>query len=245
MKFKKVMSASLSVAMAFAMLSGGTPIVNAEAKEKSYRIEESTQTVTVKFIDGNKEVGTASINVATEETKINTDLIKDLVPEGYEIQISSDLLIENGTVTVEVKEKGQPIAEKTVTIYFIDEKDNTPLTEWTTVKVAEDEVHVNTNDLTAPKGYEFAITGDYFIEEKDSQYMVNVVVRKLEETNVPSDKEDENTPRTPENAEKDQQNEGMATGDATNVTPTIATLSFSIIVLTALTFLKKKIQFIK
>ncbi|MFR8226656.1 MAG: mucin-binding protein, partial [Lachnospirales bacterium] len=124
-----------------------------------------------------KQVAEVEFEVEKDATYVNTGDIAGLVPEGYELVVSGDLVIEDGYVYVSVRKS--EAKTQTVTINFYDEEAEKQIAE-STIEVDAEATYVNTNTIEAlvPEGYELVLAGD--LEIRDGY--VYAAVRKTSET---------------------------------------------------------------
>ena len=132
-------------------------------------VREAVTTQTVKeilYYCGTTKVGVQKdLVVDKNATTINaTDLE---IPKGYELTEGNEFVIRDGYVRVDVREA---VTTKDITVVYqnrkgkiIDDKD--------VITVDKNAISVNTGDLTAPKGYTIAITGDITISKNNKVYI--------------------------------------------------------------------------
>ena len=124
-------------------------------------VDEDTQ----KFIAG----GDALIDQTTTTMNVN-DLINRLacgLPEGYEVCAPGDVWVGDDSVTIEVR---KIVKTKDITIVYQNRKGKI-IDDKNIITVDKNAISVNTGDLTAPKGYTIAITGDITISKDNKVYI--------------------------------------------------------------------------
>ena len=116
-----------------------------------------------------ENVGGGDILIDKDTTVIHTSELADLIPipGNYELCETGDIYVGNDSVTIKVR---KIVKTKDITIVYqnrkgkiIDDKD--------VITVDKNAISVNTGDLTAPKGYTIAITGDITISKNNKVYI--------------------------------------------------------------------------
>lgn len=160
----------LSSEQEFNIQVGRTIIVHV-SKIKTATPDNGTKPIEVSFIDSkdkNKEINPITITVNKNDTKIDSKTIK--APTGYTIPIRELILIKDNKITVTV----QPILKTTttVTINFLDSKNNLNKFEQKTIEVPNGTKKVKGSTITAPKGY--IVTGRELIEIHNNKILVHI-----------------------------------------------------------------------
>ena len=148
------------------------------------KVEAATQEIRVDYVDdkGNN-ILTSSIVVNKNTTYINTSILADSLPYGWELETLGDVNIVNGAVTVIVKEKAYT---DDVIINYVDEEGNNVLTS--SIKVYKDTKYFNTSILKdVPHGWELVTLGDVSIIDgkatvvvKQKEYTKDVIVNYVD-----------------------------------------------------------------
>ncbi len=114
-------------------------------------IEPEFKDVSVIFVDenGNEvENGTVTVTVLADATTVNTDMVKDQVPEIYEIVTEGEVEISGDEVVVTLAKK-----TKEVTIKFFD-KNNVQVGNDVVITVPVDVTEIDPATLVIPEEYE-------------------------------------------------------------------------------------------
>ena len=109
------------------------------------------------------------IDQTTTTMNVN-DLINRLacgLPEGYEVCAPGDVWVGDDSVTIEVR---KIVKTKDITIVYQNRKGKI-IDDKNIITVDKNAISVNTGDLTAPKGYTIAITGDITISKDNKVYI--------------------------------------------------------------------------
>ena len=171
---KKIMALMLAACVAGTSV---VPVVASDVSVFSDGTDESNETanrtVNVKLVDEDTQKFIAGGDVLIDQTTTTmnvNDLINRLacgLPEGYEVCAPGDVWVGDDSVTIEVR---KIVKTKDITIVYqnrkgkiIDDKD--------VITVDKNAISVNTGDLTAPKGYTIAITGDITISKNNKVYI--------------------------------------------------------------------------
>ena len=128
----------------------------------------TTKKVKINFYcpEEKRTVDEPELEVAKDAETVEVSSLK--VPAGYELTTTAQTLaINDGYVYAEVR---QAVTTKKITVIYqnrkgkiIDDKD--------VITVDKNAISVNTGDLTAPKGYTIAITGDITISKNNKVYI--------------------------------------------------------------------------
>ena len=148
------------------------------------KVEADTQEIRVDYVDdkGNN-ILTSNIVVDKNTTYINTSILADSLPYGWELETLGDVNIVNGAVTVIVKEIAYT---DDVIINYVDAEGNIVLTS--SIKVYKDTKYFNTSILQdIPYGWELETLGDVSIVNgkatvvvKQKEYTKDVVVNYVD-----------------------------------------------------------------
>ena len=171
---KKIMALMLAACVA------GTSVVPVAASDVSVfsdgtdeSNETANRTVNVKLVDEDTQEfiagGDALIDQTTTTMNVN-DLINRLacgLPEGYEVCAPGDVWVGDDSVTIEVR---KIVKTKDITIVYQNRKGKI-IDDKNIITVDKNAISVNTGDLTAPKGYTIAITGDITISKDNKVYI--------------------------------------------------------------------------
>lgn len=129
----------------------------------------TTKKVSINFYcpEEKRTVDEPELEVAKDAETVEVSSLK--VPAGYELTTTAQTLAitEDGYVYAEVR---KAVTTKKITVIYqnrkgkiIDDKD--------VITVDKNAISVNTGDLTAPKGYTIAITGDITISKNNKVYI--------------------------------------------------------------------------
>ena len=128
----------------------------------------TTKKVSINFYcpEEKRTVDEPELEVAKDAETVEVSSLK--VPAGYELTTTAQTLaINDGYVYAEVR---KAVTTKKITVIYqnrkgkiIDDKD--------VITVDKNAISVNTGDLTAPKGYTIAITGDITISKNNKVYI--------------------------------------------------------------------------
>ena len=115
------------------------------------------------------ELGGGDILIDKDKTVISTSELADLItiPGGYEICAPGDIFVGNDSVTIKVR---KIVKTKDITIVYQNRKGKI-IDDKNIITVDKNAISVNTGDLTAPKGYTIAITGDITISKNNKVYI--------------------------------------------------------------------------
>ena len=130
--------------------------------------EAQTQTLRgILYYCGTTKVGEQNNFVVDKNATTITNVTDLEIPKGYELTEGNEFVIRDGYVRVDVREA---VTTKDITVVYqnrkgkiIDDKD--------VITVDKNAISVNTGDLTAPKGYTIAITGDITISKNNKVYI--------------------------------------------------------------------------
>ena len=185
---KNVKNKILAFSMASAMIVPNVAVVFAEApkagsaKTAEKASETKTVHVTYYYTDDKgveQNAGMTSITVDASTTVVGTELLKNGVPEGYEICRTGDEYIGESTGDSYLMIEVRPVEKKTinVTYYYVDEKGENHSCGTDSVKIDASATTFNTSVLkNVPEGYEICRTGDEYVGKlMDS---ANIEVRK-------------------------------------------------------------------
>ena len=160
---KKIMALMLAACVAGTSV---VPVVASDVSVFSDGTDESNETanrtVNVKLVDEDTQKFIAGGDVLIDQTTTTmnvNDLINRLacgLPEGYEVCASGDVWVGDDSVTIEVR---KIVKTKDITIVYQNRKGKI-IDDKNIITVDKNAISVNTGDLTAPKGYTIAITGD-------------------------------------------------------------------------------------
>lgn len=171
---KKIMALMLAACVA------GTSVVPVAASDVSVfsdgtdeSNETANRTVKVKLVDEDTQKFIAGGDVLIDQTTTTmnvNDLINGLacgLPEGYEVCAPGDVWVGDDSVTIEVR---KIVKTKDITIVYQNRKGKI-IDDKNIITVDKNAISVNTGDLTAPKGYTIAITGDITISKDNKVYI--------------------------------------------------------------------------
>ena len=133
----------------------------------------TNRTVNVKLVDEDTQKFIAGGDVLIDQTTTTmnvNDLINRLacgLPEGYEVCAPGDVWVGDDSVTIEVR---KIVKTKDITIVYQNRKGKI-IDDKNIITVDKNAISVNTGDLTAPKGYTIAITGDITISKDNKVYI--------------------------------------------------------------------------
>ena len=133
----------------------------------------TNRTVKVKLVDEDTQKFIAGGDVLIDQTTTTmnvNDLINGLacgLPEGYEVCAPGDVWVGDDSVTIEVR---KIVKTKDITIVYQNRKGKI-IDDKNIITVDKNAISVNTGDLTAPKGYTIAITGDITISKDNKVYI--------------------------------------------------------------------------
>ena len=115
------------------------------------------------------ELGGGDILIDKDKTVISTSELADLItiPGGYELCETGDIFVGNDSVTIKVR---KIVKTKDITIVYQNRKGKI-IDDKNIITVDKNAISVNTGDLTAPKGYTIAITGDITISKNNKVYI--------------------------------------------------------------------------
>lgn len=178
--------------MASAMIVPNVAVVFAEApkagsaKTAEKASETKTVHVTYYYTDDKgveQNAGMTSITVDASTTVVGTELLKNGVPEGYEICRTGDEYIGESTGDSYLMIEVRPVEKKTinVTYYYTDAEGKKVPCGTDSVKLdASATTFSNTTLTNVPEGYEICRTGDEWIGDTADGGFVNIEVRKIE-----------------------------------------------------------------
>ncbi len=135
----------------------------------------ATKEIGVNYYDRENgvQIAESSVTVDANAIHVNTSLLTD-VPEGYELAVTGDILINDGWIFAEVRK----VTTKEIGVNYYDRENGVQIAE-SSVTVDVDAIHVNTSLLTdVPEGYELAVTGDLQIMDG----WIFAEVRKIADT---------------------------------------------------------------
>ena len=115
------------------------------------------------------ELGGGDILIDKDKTVISTSELANLItiPGGYELCETGDIFVGNDSVTIKVR---KIVKTKDITIVYQNRKGKI-IDDKNIITVDKNAISVNTGDLTAPKGYTIAITGDITISKNNKVYI--------------------------------------------------------------------------
>ena len=115
------------------------------------------------------DVGGGDILIDKDKTVISTSELANLItiPGGYELCETGDIFVGNDSVTIKVR---KIVKTKDITIVYQNRKGKI-IDDKNIITVDKNAISVNTGDLTAPKGYTIAITGDITISKNNKVYI--------------------------------------------------------------------------
>ena len=171
---KKIMALMLAACVAGTSV---VPVVASDVSVFSDGTDESNETanrtVNVKLVDEDTQKFIAGGDVLIDQTTTTmnvNDLINRLacgLPEGYEVCAPGDVWVGDDSVTIEVR---KIVKTKDITIVYQNRKGKI-IDDKNIITVDKNAISVNTGDLTAPKGYTIAITGDITISKDNKVYI--------------------------------------------------------------------------
>ena len=150
--------------------SAGTKAATAKVRPVA-----ATKEIGVNYYDRENgvQIAESSVTVDANAIHVNTSLLTD-VPEGYELAVTGDILINDGWIFAEVRK----VTTKEIGVNYYDRENGVQIAE-SSVTVDVDAIHVNTSLLTdVPEGYELAVTGDLQIMDG----WIFAEVRKIADT---------------------------------------------------------------
>ena len=115
------------------------------------------------------DVGGGDILIDKDKNVISTSELANLItiPGGYELCETGDIFVGNDSVTIKVR---KIVKTKDITIVYQNRKGKI-IDDKNIITVDKNAISVNTGDLTAPKGYTIAITGDITISKNNKVYI--------------------------------------------------------------------------
>ena len=96
-------------------LLGGYVPKNCWVTFQMVKAQEVERTVTVRFTDGQKQVGEAQLTLTADVKKLTEAQVKELLPEGYELTAAKDFAIRDGAVEVTVQRQ---VSEDAIRVTF-------------------------------------------------------------------------------------------------------------------------------
>lgn len=187
---KNVKNKILAFSMASAMIVPNVAVVFAEApkaglaKTAEKASETKTVHVTYYYTDDKgveQNAGMASITVDASTTVVSTELLKNGVPEGYEICALGDEWIGESTDDSYIMIEVRPVEKKTinVTYYYTDAEGKKVPCGTDSVKLdASATTFSNTTLTNVPEGYEICITGDEWVGNVEDGGFYEIEVRQ-------------------------------------------------------------------
>ena len=180
----------LAFSMASAMIVPNVAVVFAEApkagsaKTAEKASETKTVHVTYYYTDDKgveQNAGMTSITVDASTTVVGTELLKNGVPEGYEICRTGDEYIGESTGDSYLMIEVRPVEKKTinVTYYYTDAEGKKVPCGTDSVKLdASATTFSNTTLTNVPEGYEICRTGDEWIGNVEDGGFYEIEVRQ-------------------------------------------------------------------
>ena len=187
---KNVKNKILAFSMASAMIVPNVAVVFAEApkagsaKTAEKASETKTVHVTYYYTDDKgieQNAGMTSITVDASTTVVGTELLKNGVPEGYEICRTGDEYIGESTGDSYLMIEVRPVEKKTinVTYYYTDAEGKKVPCGTDSVKLdASATTFSNTTLTNVPEGYEICRTGDEWIGNVEDGGFYEIEVRQ-------------------------------------------------------------------
>ena len=195
---KNVKNKILAFSMASAMIVPNVAVVFAEApktgsaKTAEKASETKTVYVTYYYTDDKgveQNAGMTSITVDASATTVSTELLKNGVPEGYEICVLGDEYIGESTGDSYLMIEVRPVKKKTinVTYYYTNAEGKKVPCGTDSVKLDASATTFNNTTLTnVPEGYEICVTGDEWIGnvEDGGFYEIEVHQKAVEKKTI-------------------------------------------------------------